>query len=45
MPDLFDFETKDFVAQFQKIHSIIRDLGSPYIRSVSEESIKDGTKK
>ena len=29
MPDLFGCETKDFVAQFEKKHSI-RDLGSPY---------------
>ena len=38
MPDLFDCETRDLVAQFQKIHLVIRDLDSesPYIWSISE---------
>jgi hypothetical protein len=36
MPNLFDYETRDFVAQFQKNHLIIGDLGLPYIQSISE---------
>ena len=30
MPDLFDCETRDLVAQFEKNHSMTGDLGSPY---------------